>query len=152
MKLVKVLSMLAVASFCLMGCASKCDYAKFHDEAVKAAEKAKSVKFSKVVVKGTYVDSDNKKQSYDDVKVEFDSGVFASTNITHLDEVAVALILNALTAQNVSEDESCTYYAGSSFKVVTESDNGKSTVEYNKYGLLTLIKDADSNLKVSYSK
>ena len=33
MKLVKVLPMLAVASFCLMGCASKCDYAKFHEKA-----------------------------------------------------------------------------------------------------------------------
>ena len=38
MRLNKVLPMLAVASFCLMGCASKCDYAKFHEKATSVKE------------------------------------------------------------------------------------------------------------------
>ena len=152
MQLRKVLPLLAVSTFCLVGCASKVDYAKFNEQAKAAAEKGKDVSYSKVVLKGTYVDDDGKKQKYDDVTVQCTKRVFEVKSLlnTNLDEAAAIIVLNFYKAENIGEDENITYYAGSTFKIVYEKE--KQTVEFNEYGLLTSIKDADSNLKVSYTK
>ena len=146
--------LIGVASLAMLtACASKTDYSSFHSKAVEAAEKAKEVSFSKVVVSGSYVDEDNKKQEYNDVTVLFEKGTFKPTVATHLEEVAVALVLNFSTANLVPEAENTTYYAGSSFKVVYEKDGDKETSLYSQYGLLTSVKSSDGdNLKVSYKK
>ena len=150
MQLRKVLPLLAVSTFCLVGCASKVDYAKFNEQAKAANEKAKDVSYSKVVLDGYYTD-DGQKQSFDKVTVKFEKGSYAATDILHLDEVAYALVLEGLKAQNIPNDDKATYYAGSTFKVVYD-DGEKNTYEWNQYGLLTSIKGSDSKLTVSYTK
>ena len=146
--------LIGVASLAMLtACASKTDYASFHSKAVEAAEKAKEMSYSQVVVSGSYVDEDNKKQEYNNVTVSFDKGTFKAGNLTHLDEVAVALVLNLSTANLVGEEENTTYYAGSSFKTVYEKDGNKETTTWNQYGLLATVKSSDGdNLKVSYKK
>ena len=151
MKLRNVLPMLAVATFALAACASKVDYDKFIEKAKEAAEKAKDVSFSEVVLDGYYTE-DGKKQNFDKVTVKFEKGSYAATNITHLDEVAYAMVLEGLRAQNMPKSDKATYYAGSTFKVVYEDGDDKGTYEYNQYALLTSIKGDDSKLTVSYKK
>ena len=154
MKLRTVLPMLAVATFALAACAPKVDYAKFHELAVKAAEKAKEASFSKVVVDGYMKDEDGNKETFDKITVKFEKGAYAATSITHLDEVAVALILQGIVAQNVPEDKDgkTTYYAGSTFKVEAEEDGKKSVMEWNDLGLVTSMTGDDSKLTVKYTK
>ena len=147
--------LIGVASVAMLtACASKSDYATFHSKAVEAGEKAKEVSFSKVVLSGSYVDEDGKKQSYDKVQVMFKEGLFQTESLakTTIEQGLALILLNANQAQLVGESENNTYYSGSSFKVVYEKDGNKQTTQWNKYGLLTSVKDADSNLKVSYSK
>ncbi len=146
--------LIGVASVAMLtACASKTDYATFHKKAQEAAEKAKEVSFSAVTVSGSYVDDDGKKQNWDKITVQFDKGTFKAGNISHLDEVAVALMLTGSVAQLIAEADNTTYYAGSTFKVVYEKDSDKSTALYNQYGLLTSAKSSDgSDLKVSYKK
>ena len=155
MKLRTVLPMLAVATFALAACAPKVDYAKFHDLAVKAAEKAKEASFSKVVVDGYMKDEDGNKETFDKITVKFEKGAYAATSITHLDEVAVAIMLQALVAENIPDadkDEKVTYYAGSTFKVEAEEDGKKSVMEWNDLGLVTSMTGDDSKLTVKYTK
>lgn len=133
----------------LTACAPKCSYSDFHSKAVAAVEKAKEKSFT-VTLKGTYKDDNGDKKNYDNLTVKFNKGSFEATNITHLDEVAAALVLNLSTADLVGESDKVTYYAGSTFKTVTKDDNGTSTVTWNKFGLPTQLKDSDSNLKISY--
>ena len=152
MKLRTVLPMLAVATFALAACAPKVDYAKFHELAVKAAEKAKEASFSKVVLDGYEIDEDGKKQEFDNITVKFEKGAYAASSITHLDEVAVAILLQTLVAENIPESDKVTYYAGGSFKVVSEEDGKKNTMEWNDLGLLTSMNGDDGKLTVKYSK
>ena len=155
MKLRTVLPMLAVATFALAACAPKVDYAKFHELAVKAAEKAKEASFSKVVLDGYTKDEDGKKEEFDNITLKFEKGSYSATSLTHLDEVAVAIMLQALVAENIPEaekDEKVTYYAGGSFKVEAEEDGKKSVMEWNDLGLLTSMTGDDSKLTVKYSK
>ena len=149
MKLVKVLPMLAVASFCLMGCASKCDYAKFHEKATAVKEhsfKKASVKLDgssnvaglSVALKGT-------------VKYIYNGGWELDAN----DENGVAVqtasaLYIAQRAALVGEDDNLEYYAGSSFKIV-EKDT-KITTEFNGFGLLTSYKSDSMKVSISYSK
>ncbi len=146
--------LIGVASVAMLtACASKTDYDSFHKKAVEAAEKAKEVSYSAVTVSGSYVDNDGKKQDWDKITVSFDKGIFKPTNLTHVDEITIAGILNLATAQLVGNTDNTTFYAGSSFKVVYEKDDTKSTKLYNQYGLLTSSKSSDGdNLKVSYKK
>ena len=147
--------LIGVASVAMLtACASKTDYASFHSKAVEAAEKAKEVSFSKVVLSGSYVDEDGKKQSYDNVQIKFEKGSFAAGGLTDttLAQAAAVLYLTAMQAQLVGESENNTYYAGSSFKVVYEKDGDKSTTLWNQYGLMTSVKSGSDQLKVSYKK
>ena len=133
----------------LTACAPKCSYADFHSKAVAAMEKAKEKSFS-VTIKGTYKDDNGDKKEYDNVALKWEKGAFTYTNVTHLDEVAAAIVLNVITADVIGENENSTYYAGSTFKVVTKDDNGTSTTTWNKFALPTQIKGSDSNLKITY--
>ena len=151
MKLIKVLPMLAVAAFSLSACASKCDYAKFHELAVEATKKAKDVSFSKVVIDG-YETENGKKQDFDNITIKFSGGVYSAITLTHLEESAAALLLTSLQASVIGEDKSVEYYAGGSFKVVGTGDNKDAKMEWNQYGLLTSMSDKDSKLTVKYSK
>ena len=133
----------------LTACASKVSYSEFHEKAVAAVAKAKDQNFD-VTVNGKSGSTE-----YKDVKVVWDEA-FAATTITHLDEVAVALMLNMLTADLVAEDEDTTYYAGSTFKTETKSDDGNGTCTWDKYGLPTSIKGTSGedkiDITVKYSK
>lgn len=154
MKLRTVLPMLAVATFALAACAPKVSFEEFKKKADEAAEKAKEVSYSKVVVDG-YVEDDGEKQSFDKVTVKVDKGSFVPTNVLHVDEIAVAAFLNVSTAAGVAalgEDENTTYYAGGSFKVETVEDGKKNTANFNEYGFLTSITGDSSKLTVSYTK
>ena len=149
MKLVKVLPMLAVASFCLMGCASKCDYAKFHEKATAVKEhnfKKASVKLDgssnvagvSISLKGT-------------VKYIYNGGWELDAN----DDNGAAVQLAATgyivqTAALVGEDDGYEYYAGSTFKVVVKDT--KATSEFNGFGLLTSYKSDGMKVSISYSK
>ncbi len=149
MKLVKVLPMLAVASFCLMGCASKCDYAKFHEKATAVKEhsfKKASVKIDSssnlagiaVEVKGT-------------VKYIYNGGW--QLDAEDQNGAAVQLAASSYIAQTaalVGESDNYEYYAGSSFKVVVKDT--KATTEFNGFGLLTSYKADGTTVKISYSK
>lgn len=133
----------------LTACAPKTTYAEFHAKAVSAVEKAKEKTFT-VTLKGTYKDDNGEKKNYDNITVNWNKGSFEATSALHLDEVFLALTLTALRADVIAESDNTTYYAGSTFKTVTKDDNGTSTVTWNKFGLPTQMKDADSNLKISY--
>lgn len=147
MKLVKVLPMLAVASFCLMGCQSKCDYAKFHEQATNV--KAHSYKKASVKVDGKesltgLAISGTVKYIYNggwELDANDDNGVAVKT--------AASLYLGT-TAALVSEDDNLEYYAGGSFKVV-EKDT-KNTTQFNGFGLLTSYSSENMKVSISYSK
>ena len=136
MKLNKVLPMLAVATFALAACAPKVDYKKFHEKAEAAAKKAKDASFSKVVVNGS-VKYGSMSYEFKDVSVKFESNKFVAG--LDANEVMVAEFLNGNRAENILEDKETTYYAGSTFKVEANSKEGKGKMEWNKYGLMTLI-------------
>ena len=156
MKLRTVLPMLAVATFALAACAPKVDYAKFHELAVEAAKEAAKQTFEKVTFDGWYKDGD-KKEEIGKVEIKFKEGVFVSKTSILSDaelaakELAVAAMLNVMVAEAIPEDEKTTYYAGGSFKVVTEDEDGKYTAEFNKYGLLTSMSGDDGKYTVKYS-
>ena len=149
MKLNKVLPFLAVASFCLVGCASKCDYAKFHEKATSVKEhsyKKASVKIDSstdiagmsVEVKGT-------------VKYIYNGGWQISDDDDNKAAVQTAATLYiVMTAAAVAEDDNLEYYAGGSFKVVNKENN--VTTEYNGFGLLTSYKSDNTKVSIKYSK
>ena len=149
MKLAKVLPMLAVSAFCLAGCASKVDYAKFHEEAVNVKQHS----FKKASVK---VDSESEIAGISTsvkgtVKYIYNGG----WQLDAEDESGVAVkaeasLYIAMTAAAVKEDENLEYYAGGSFKVVDKEN--KTTTEYNGFGLLTSYKSDNTTIKISYSK
>ena len=149
--------LIGVASLAMLtACASKCDYAKFHEKAVAAYNESKSVSFSQVVVKGSAKDEDGE-HKFDNVTVKFENGAFKATNITHLDEVFAAAMLSAMTADLIPEDSDVTYYAGSTFKISSQDEDGKGTMTWNKYALPTVVKTTDkdggqTNYTVSYKK
>ena len=149
MKLAKVLPMLAVSAFCLAGCASKVDYAKFHEEAVNVKQHS----FKKASVK---VDSESEIAGISTsvkgtVKYIYNGGWQRDAE----DEsgaalVAAASLYIAMTAAGVSEEDGLEYYAGGSIKVVNKEN--KVTTEFNGFGLLTSYKSENTKVSISYSK
>ena len=149
MKLVKVLPMLAVASFCLMGCASKCDYAKFHEKAT--AVKAHSFKKATVNVDGSSSLVGISVAIKGSVKYIYNGGWQISDDDKN--EVAVqtaATLYIVQTAAAVGEDDGLEYYAGSTFKIVDK--DSKATTEYNGFGLLTSYKSDSMKVSIKYGK
>ena len=149
MKFLKVLPMLAVASFCLMGCASKCDYAKFHEKATAVKEhsfKKASVKVdSSSDIAGVSIDVKGT------VKYIYNNGWQISDEDTNGAAVQAASALYiVMTAAAVGEDDALEYYAGSSFKVVNKEN--KVTTEFNGFGLLTSYKSDNTTVSIKYSK
>ena len=149
MKLVKVLPMLAVASFCLMGCASKCDYAKFHEKAT--AVKEHSFKKATVKIDGSSSLVGISVAIKGSVKYIYNGGWQISDDDNSEAAVKTAsLVYIVQTAAAVGEDDNLEYYAGSTFKVV-EKDS-KATTEFNGFGLLTSYKSDSMKVSISYSK
>ena len=149
MKLVKVLPMLAVASFCLMGCASKCDYAKFNEKAT--AVKAHSFKKATVNVDGSSSLVGISVAIKGSVKYIYNGGWQISDDDKN--EVAVqtaATLYIVQTAAAVGEDDALEYYAGSSFKVVNKEN--KVTTEFNGFGLLTSYNSDSMKFSIKYGK
>ena len=149
MKLVKVLPMLAVASFCLMGCASKCDYAKFHEKATSVKEH--SFKKASVSVDGSSSVAGLSVSLKGTVKYIYNGGWELDAN----DDNGAAVQLAATgyivqTAALVGEDDNLEYYAGSSFKIVVK--DSKETTEFNGFGLLTSYKSDNMKVSIKYSK
>ena len=147
--------LIGVASVAMLtACASKTDYDTFKSKAADAVAKKGEASWKSAVFSGTYIDDNGKKQSYDNINLNMDKGVFQATNVSHLDEVAVSTLLNTvLRADYVGNDENTTYYAGSTFKTVYEKDGDKTEKLWNKYGLLTAVKySSGDSLKVSYKK
>ena len=151
----------AAALVLLTACGqSKVSYEKFHEQAVAAVKEASKKQFD-VTLKGKYKDDevyelmckykdDDGEHNMDNVVLKWNEGAFAATNITHLDEVAAALVLSGLTADKAANDENTTYYAGGGFKAVKETDDGKSTLVWNKYGLPTSWVSGGTNITASY--
>ncbi len=149
MKLRIVLPMLVVATFALAACASKVDYAKFHEDAV-AADK-EDAGYKKFTIKGY------EKESL--------LGVSTEVKLDHVYEVvdgdwkktkgedgagdlyAIKIVLDR--ASGVGESDDCTYYAGGSFKVEYKSGLVKT---YDKFGYLTSAKAENLDYKVTWSK
>ena len=149
MKLAKVLPMLAVSAFCLVGCASKVDYAKFHEEAVNVKEHS----FKKATVKldGATNLAGLKIELKGSTKYIYNNGwQLADDDDSELAVQTASALYIAMTAALVTEDENLEYYAGGSFKVVDKEN--KITTEYNEFGLLTSYKSDDMKASVSYSK
>ena len=147
MKLVKVLPMLAVASFCLMGCASKCDYAKFHEKATAVKEHS----FKKASVKVDGKEALTGLSLAGTVKYIYNGGWELDANDENgLAVQALATTYIAQRAALVGEDDGYEYYAGSSFKVVVKDT--KATTEFNGFGLLTSYKSDSTNVSIKYSK
>ena len=141
----------AAALVLLTACGpAKVSYDKFHEKAVAALKDAKEKKFD-VTLKGTYKDDDGE-HKMDNVVLKWNEGVFAATTVAHLDEVGAALILNGLTADLAQNDENTTYYAGNGFKATKKTDDGTSTMVWNKYGLPTSWKDGGTNITASYKQ
>ena len=149
MKLNKVLPFIAVASFCLAGCASKCDYAKFHEKAT--AVKAHSYKKASVKINSSSNVVGVSVELKGTVKYIYNGGWELDANDDNGAAVQAASLVYILqTAAGVGEDENYEYYAGSSFKVVVK--DSKATTEFNGFGLLTSYKDNNTKVSISYSK
>ena len=156
MKLRNVLPMLAVATFALAACASKVDYAKFHEKAVEAGKKEAGYK--KVVIKG----SEKGTVMGVSFEVKFDHTYEKDGNswkLTKGEEGAAsiaALEIFAMTADVIPEDEDCEYYAGTTFKVVFKDGDDKMTANFDKFGYLVSEKgkgeSGEVDIKVSWSK
>ena len=149
MKLAKVLPMLAVSAFCLAGCASKVDYAKFHEEALNVKQHS----FKKASVK---VDSETEVLGVSTsvkgtVKYIYNGGwQIDAEDENGLAVQSAAAIYIAMTAAGVAEEDGLEYYAGGSFKVVNKEN--KVTTEFNGFGLLTSYKSDNTKVSISYSK
>ena len=149
MKLVKVLPMLAVASFCLMGCASKCDYAKFHEKAT--AVKAHSYKKATVKVDGSSSVLGLSVAVKGSAKYIYNGGwEHDAEDNAEAAVLTVSALYIVQTAAGVAEDDGLEYYAGSSFKVVVVDT--KATTEFNGFGLLTSYNSDSLKVTISYSK
>ena len=123
---------------------SKCSYAKFHEEAVKAVEKAPEYK--KMTAKGE-IKSSLMNLTIDAV-LEKKDGEWELTKGDALSATAL-IVYAASTADLVPEDSGTTYYCGKGFKAVKD----KQTAVWNASGFLTSIKeDSGTSLKFSYSK
>ena len=79
----------------------------------------------------------------------------SSTEVNEtLDFKSGSRYLSSLTSALSFLDDTAKYYAGSTFKVEYQDDEGKAVIEMNKYGLITYI-SAESEgismtIKVSY--
>ena len=143
----------AAALVLLTACGpAKTTYEKFHEKAVAAAEKAKEVSYSSVVLDGSMKDDEGKTQKFDKITIKFNKGAFEATNLLHLEEVAAALLLNASCAYLAPKEDNTTYYAGNGFKISYKSDEGTKTATWNANGLLTSTVDGDAKITVKYSK
>ena len=149
MKLAKVLPMLAVSAFCLAGCASKVDYAKFHEEALNV--KQHSFKKASVNVDSQSEIAGISASVKGTVKYIYNGGwqIDAEDQSGAAVKAAASLYI-AMTAAGVSEEDGLEYYAGGSFKVVNKEN--KVTTEFNGFGLLTSYKSDNTTVKISYSK
>ena len=137
---------IGMASLCLLtACGpSKCDYAKFHSEAVKAQEKDPG--YTKVTAKGE-IKSTLLSATVDAV-LEKKNGEWELTKGDALSAVTLVTFV-AATADTVPEDSESTYYCGNGFKVT----KGENVANYNASGYLTSIKESGgTSLKFSYSK
>ena len=147
MKLNKVLPFLAVAMFALTSCASKCDYATFHQKALDA----KKHNFTKASVKVDSKEALTGLSLAGTVKYIYNGGWELDANDSNgLAVQAVASGYIVQTAATVGEDDGYEYYAGGSFKVVVKDT--KATTEFNGNGLLTSYKSDSTKISISYSK
>ncbi len=123
---------------------SKVSYAKFHEKAVAAVEKAPEYK--KMTCKGTVVAS-SVTLNLDVAYEKKDSG----WELTKGDAASVLTVSTIIfiTADKVSETEGATYYAGNGFKVVSKDDEGnKGTMTWNADGYIATIKTGGEKNKV----
>lgn len=138
-------SLLAICS--LASCASKCDFAKFQEKA-KAVEENP---YKSAVVKGWYKDDGEKVKINQEVKLTAKETTIGSlTDPGYL--FALGVVGTTVATYAIAEMSNVTYYAGSTFKVVVENDDGKATYTWNKYGLMTTEKGQDFSIRVSYKK
>ncbi len=131
---------------------SKVSYAKFHEQAVAAVEKAPEYK--KVTCKGEMTAA-SVSMKLDVVFEKKDSGWEMTKGDELQATVASSLIL--ITADTVTEDDKTTYYAGNGFKAVHKEDNDNSTATWNSYGYLTSLKSDGGDMgkvdvKLTWSK
>ena len=148
----KVLTLIGAGLFALTACGGKAvTYDEFHQKAVEAYNSSKEVSYSKVVLDGSYKDSDGKTQKFDKLTISFDKGLYVPTNALHADEDLAAIAMNLTFASLEGNSEDTKYYVGG-FKSVYEKDDSKLTKQWNKYGLVTSIVSGDTKFSVSYSK
>lgn len=132
---------------------SKVSYAKFHEKAVAAVEKAPEYK--KMTCKGSVVASSITLNL--DVAYEKKDGEWELVKGDSISVAAVATII-FMTADKVTENSDATYYAGNGFKVVSQDDDGnKGTITWNAYGYIASIKSNAGELgkvdvKVNWTK
>ena len=136
----------------LAGCAKEVSYADFH----KAATEVEKHQFTlaTATMKGTIKDDgEETKVDYTcELAYTVTLGVSAwapknTADITNKKALLLATFAN-MTAADVQEESDTKYYAGSTFKVVSE--NG--TANFNKFGLITSMnsKEDGSDYKVTF--
>lgn len=163
----KVLSSVAMLSVCalsLASCASKVSFADFQTKAKEALKKDVEYKTAKIT--GSMTSKTEKKESKTDISAECNVNGRVLTPKS-LSDTAYSVVVTAfgLGTFGLSEISGATYYAGGSFKVTysekdDEGNSSSSKVEWNEYGLVTVIHAKGTgtnsktvyNLKVSYSK
>lgn len=158
MKVLNKIVMGCAALVLLTGCATKCTFEKFKEEANKAAEKDPGYK--KSVVKGsakvsTFGAEVSLTLNHEFVKTE------NGWQLQKGDEGAASLAAAALMAYRavdftVKEDEDYTYYAGNGFKIVEKTDDGEATMKFDKFGYITTMKgkaaEYNADVTVKWSK
>ena len=160
----------AAALVLLTGCASlkKVDYKEFHEKAVAAAKEENG--YTKAVVDGTMkTTSGGKTVEYKLDKVELTGLTNGLVDVTKLslsdltsmsEEKLMAMSIASMHAEDIGEANEegaeVAYYVGNGFKASgKDKDGNESTLEYNKFGLLTSMKakgTTEANLTVKWSK
>ena len=134
---------LSVAALVLGGCAMKCDYAKFHEKAVAAAQK--EVKLTKGTIK--YTSKSSTKETSAEYHITWNAGnkYWSLDEGSILDSLFITATINA-RADSVGESEDYTYYAGATFKVETKD----ATYKYQGNGFITSYVAEGTKMTVSY--
>ena len=158
MKTLNKIVMGCAALVLLTGCSTKCTFAKFKEEATKAAEKDPGYK--KCVVKGSATAggqgmSLSFKLDHEFIKTE--NGWVLNKGEEGMSEAAAVVLMTYRAVDfTYQEDADCTYYAGNGFKIVEKTDDGEATMKFDKFGYVTSNKGKgekyNADVTVKWSK
>ena len=147
MKVLNKIVMGCAALVLLTGCATKCTFEKFKEEANKAAEKDPGYK--KCIIKGSatamgfYFKLDQEfvktEDGWESAKWDLDSTAALAANIMEYDAADFA----------ESEEANTTYYCGNGFIVDQKTSDSANTMTFDAFGYITsLYSEANGNVDI----